>query len=425
VTAHTFTEDGAYDVVLTVDDGHGGTDTATVKIIVGSPPDLLVNGDFSEGLNGWRVWTQRGGFDPPLVSNGQLHLRSSNHNGGVYQQFDTGGEGTEITIDGSWTGDPTHPDNQWAEVLIINSDRPDRQPVNGRDIHDGLPDVVLIYKNDTWDEDTRDGWDGPMSATAVVNNTGSFVAASDKATIVLKSGNVGGVVTGTRFDDIVVTVEGVPPIPDNRDPEAVAKATPVAGEPPLAVSFDASGSSDPDGDDLTYTWDFGDGQQGAGLTVSHTYTSSGTFRAVLTVNDGNGGVDTDTVFVTVGQSTGSGKSKLTIHTSFLGPESWWFLEQAQPTVVKILDELKPEVTQGVKDRSPNTLIVGRIWYDDRQHLGDGSPEVRAQEWWDNVKETLLKNPAVDYWEGYNEPVIHHADLMDWYARFERNGDAPC
>ncbi len=51
--------------------------------------------------------------------------------------------------------------------------------------------------------------------------------------------------------------------------------------PPVAVSFDASGST---GTGLTYRWDFGDGATGSGVTTSHTYTSVGTFRATLTVS---------------------------------------------------------------------------------------------------------------------------------------------
>ena len=112
-----------------------------------------------------------------------------------------------------------------------------------------------------------------------------------------------------------------------------------------------------------------------------------------------------------------GKSKLAIHTSFLRGESMLFIEQAQPTVVKILDNFGP--AQEVKGKSPNTRIVGRIWYDNRQRLGVGAPEDRALDWWNDVRGTILAYPSVDYWEGYNEPAIHDAGLMDWYARFEK------
>ncbi|HEX8911570.1 MAG TPA: PQQ-dependent sugar dehydrogenase, partial [Humisphaera sp.] len=86
----------------------------------------------------------------------------------------------------------------------------------------------------------------------------------------------------------------------NRAPAAVATATPTSGLAPLAVSFNGSGSSDPDGDPLTYAWDFGDGTTGTGKTVSHTYTANGTYAPKLTVSDGRLTNTASTAPITVG-----------------------------------------------------------------------------------------------------------------------------
>ena len=50
------------------------------------------------------------------------------------------------------------------------------------------------------------------------------------------------------------------------------------------VSFDATGSSDPDGDPLSFAWEFGDGNTASGMSASHTYNSEGTFKAKLCVS---------------------------------------------------------------------------------------------------------------------------------------------
>ena len=66
------------------------------------------------------------------------------------------------------------------------------------------------------------------------------------------------------------------------------------------VSFDGTGSSDPDGTIVTYDWDFCDGSaHGSGSTPTHSYSTYGTYTVTLTVEDDDGSTDTDTMSVTV------------------------------------------------------------------------------------------------------------------------------
>ncbi|MET0525286.1 MAG: PKD domain-containing protein, partial [Nocardioides sp.] len=54
----------------------------------------------------------------------------------------------------------------------------------------------------------------------------------------------------------------------------------------LTCQFDAGDSSDPEGGNLTYSWNFGDGATGTGETTEHEYASSGPRTVTLTVSDG-------------------------------------------------------------------------------------------------------------------------------------------
>ena len=86
-------------------------------------------------------------------------------------------------------------------------------------------------------------------------------------------------------------------LPPNVVPIAVLNANPTSGNIPLAVGFDASGSSDADGTIASYTWNFGDGSTGAGAISQHTYTKAGTYTATLTVTDNTGAQSTSTVTI--------------------------------------------------------------------------------------------------------------------------------
>ncbi|WP_461442523.1 HYR domain-containing protein [Maribacter sp.] len=99
-------------------------------------------------------------------------------------------------------------------------------------------------------------------------------------------------------DPIALTIVGA-----NGDPVADFTATPNPAETDQIISFNASTSSDPDDDLLTYEWDFGDGTTGNGQTIDHAYTAADTYNVVLTVTDGNGGSDTENIQVVVNAPT--------------------------------------------------------------------------------------------------------------------------
>ncbi len=88
----------------------------------------------------------------------------------------------------------------------------------------------------------------------------------------------------------------------NTPPEAHAAVTPTNGFAPLTVNFSSAGSSDPDGEAVSYQWAFGDGITSTEASPSHIYAADGTYAAVLTVTDAPGQAATDRLVVTVGSA---------------------------------------------------------------------------------------------------------------------------
>ena len=83
----------------------------------------------------------------------------------------------------------------------------------------------------------------------------------------------------------------------NQLPTANANG-PYTGAAGVPIQFSGTGS-DPDGDPVTFNWDFGDGGRASGAAPTHTYTTSATFTVTLTVADSFGAFSTSQTTATV------------------------------------------------------------------------------------------------------------------------------
>ena len=105
-------------------------------------------------------------------------------------------------------------------------------------------------------------------------------------------------------------------------PVALFSASTVNGPAPLSVSFDASASFDADNDPLSYSWDFGDGMTGSGVTINHVFTSSAEITVTLTVNDGLQSDQTTTTIAVNNSNPGGNAVTFSDGTSLLGQDNF-------------------------------------------------------------------------------------------------------
>ena len=105
----------------------------------------------------------------------------------------------------------------------------------------------------------------------------------------------------------------------NRAPVARFTVSPLSGETPLLVRFDARGSSDPNGTITEYSWDFGDGQSGEGDLIEHIFApvATTTYIATLTVTDDEGASATRTQSIEVRASSQSDNNPPSARFTFI------------------------------------------------------------------------------------------------------------
>jgi|GEM_PF-4025529 len=179
------------------------------------------------------------------------------------------------------------------------------------EINEAPTDIAL--SKDTVDENADGAEIGQLTVSDQdVGDTHTFNLSDDRFEVV---GNTLKLRTGESLDyetdppvefEVTATDSGSLPFTKtfnvivvniNEAPTAIIATTP--GITPLAVDFDANGSSDPDNNIVSYAWDFGDTKTGSGVTTSHTYSTSGTYTVTLTVTDNDGASNSDQITITV------------------------------------------------------------------------------------------------------------------------------
>jgi N-acetylneuraminic acid mutarotase len=224
-----------------------------------------------------------------------------------------------VVLFGGYRVDLDAPDNQtwtydsfnetWAETAPATSPAPRFDAASAYDtradrflVFGGVQVYWSVMRNDTWAYDLNANvWAriNTASAPSVRLSTMAYDEGSDRTVLF---GGMGQPFGSTLYRDTWVfdhrnstwtmVLGPLPPVASF----TISPTAPAAG---ASVAFDASGSSDPDGTIVIFDWNFGDGVQAYGVSVSHTYAAPGTFTASLAVTDDDGLTHTTTQQVIV------------------------------------------------------------------------------------------------------------------------------
>ena len=177
----------------------------------------------------------------------------------------------------------------------------------------GKADSPWSYSVD-WADNTG-GVSGSLATTAdAISASHTFAQVGTYAVTITVTDADGAAGTGT----VRVTVR-------TNSPPTAAITGPTAFPATVEQQFSGTGSTDPDGDALTYAWDTGNGQTFTGPTVRYAYPAAGTYTIRLTVTDifGASASATHTVSVSAPPKPLAVSVTATSPTVWVGEPSWF------------------------------------------------------------------------------------------------------
>ncbi|MDH3646052.1 MAG: PKD domain-containing protein [Gammaproteobacteria bacterium] len=281
---HTYGSAGTFTVTLEVIDNDGLTDTATTTATISAQPQPPVadpNGPYS-GLVGDSIAFDGSGSSDP---DGNIVTYAWDFGDG------SSGSGQNPTHSysgaGTFTVTLTVTDNDGltgsASTTATISPQPQPPVADPNGPYSGLVgDSIAFDGSGSSDPDgniVTYAWDfGDGSSGSGQNPTHSYSGAGTFTVTLTVTDNDG--LTGSASTTATISPQPQPPVADPNGPYSG-----LVGD---SIAFDGSGSSDPDGNIVTYAWDFGDGSSGSGQNPTHSYSSAGTFSVTLTVTDNDG-----------------------------------------------------------------------------------------------------------------------------------------
>jgi len=290
--SHSYVEDGEYTVTLKVVDDDGAFGIKTSSIVVKNRPPVADLDMSSAILDKKEIVTfnASGSYDPDgTIVSYSWDFGDGNTATGVtvsHAYADNGSYVVTLTV----TDNDGATDSAHATKTIMN-----RHPVA---IFTESAHTVYSSENIHFDASESHDPDGTIVSYSWDFGDGNTATGVTASHSYATSGTYTVTLTVTDNDGATDSITATKTVM-NRPPVASFTETAEVVDTEEAISFDASDSSDPDGYIVDYSWDFGDGTQGTGVSVQHAYSQDGTYTVILTVTDNDGATNSTEAIKTV------------------------------------------------------------------------------------------------------------------------------
>jgi len=303
-----YSQQGLYNISLAVTDGVEQTDSdaTTVNLIAGDPPVADAGGPYTPGeaqasCNAWTVvFDGTGSSDDTAIYQYSWDFGDGTFGSGATPSHTYAAPGS-YTVLLTVTDHALQTHTAVATVVTTPGASPIADPAGPYSVDEsaassGLWTVSFDGSGSTDDNGLCDFvWDFGDGTTGTGITPSHQYSAAGSYTVSLTVRDHAHQ-SHTASTTLEVTVND-PPVTDDGGPYAIDEGQAQAGQ--WTASFDASASTDDFGI-WTYSWDFGDGTMGTGVTPIHVYSAPGTYDVELTVTDNGQQSATTTTQITVG-----------------------------------------------------------------------------------------------------------------------------
>jgi len=289
---HRYSDNGTYQITLTVTDDDGAEDTASQSITVlnQSPVASFTESATTVFTNEVIMFNASASYDPDgSIVSYEWNFGDGTNATGVTTNHAYADDGV-YTVTLTVTDNDGATANETATKTVLNQPPIASFTESATIVFTG--EIIYFNASTSYDPDgtiVSYFWDFGDGTNATGETTNHAYVDDGTYMVTLTVTDNDGATTSTNATKTVL----------NRPPVATFTESADTVNTNEVILFNASDSYDPDGSIVSHFWDFGDGSNATGILVNHSYADNGIYTVTLTVTDDDGATDTATATKTV------------------------------------------------------------------------------------------------------------------------------